>query len=876
VERAPQARRGVPAPKTRVPSIPADLVGRRRLLDSLWWDSAPDGRVALVTGAAGAGKTTLVAQWLEQRRSEQELAVAWVSLNPQDDEVHALWSAVLVALEQCGAWSDTPPLHDLEAPRRSVGQGFLAQLVDAIESAAVPVCLVLDDLHVLRDRAALDSIDALLRSLPKRFELVLSARFTPDLAVARLQVEGRLVRVTAPDLAFTREEVGALLHRHGLQVCPEDLTALHRRTEGWAAGLALAVSSMGRRADVHRFIEEFAGDDRTMADYLVGEVLRQLEPDVVDFLLAASICDDVDHDLAVAVTGRPDAARLLDEVEHANVLVTRAAGHDTTYRYHAMLREYLQAELARRDPGLVPVLHRRAAGRLAARGEPLRALEHAVAAADPGLVRDVVAREGLRLVWTGSASRVRRALARARRAGLVDPVLGLVEAVAALDAGDTAALADVEHTLAVLPPSAVADPAWALMATLVRARIALWNGEVAAAVELVGEVDRPLDPDLRLYADGVRAAVRLSSGDQDAEELLTDVVARARAMGRRGQVVSGLAQLTVAAGARADTVEVVARAREVLDHADRLGLGGGPHGATAHVALGWAGYLRADDEMAATGLAEAVALIDAGVCEPATELAARTLAAVLDADAAPAVAADRLRAAWGTDRPLAAWRALAAIVPQTELRLALGLGRRVAAERIVSATAARLGEGAETVLLRAAQALDRGRPDVAERHVRPVLAGSLPAVNGVTSVSAHLLGATAWERQGGRVRAHRALVDALAEAEPLGLARPFLDSGPEVLALLDDGIGRFGRHEAFVALLRSRRVAHEAPGPQNLTARELELLAELPTLGTNEEIAAALVVSVNTVKTHLRSIYRKLGVSTRREAMLAARRRGLV
>jgi LuxR family transcriptional regulator, maltose regulon positive regulatory protein len=97
-----------------------------------------------------------------------------------------------------------------------------------------------------------------------------------------------------------------------------------------------------------------------------------------------------------------------------------------------------------------------------------------------------------------------------------------------------------------------------------------------------------------------------------------------------------------------------------------------------------------------------------------------------------------------------------------------------------------------------------------------------------------------------------------------------------VLALLDGGIGRFGRHEDFVALLRSRRAAHETPGAQNLTARELELLAELPTLGTNEEIAAALVVSVNTVKTHLRSIYRKLGVSTRREAMLVARRRGLV
>lgn len=832
--------------------------------------------MTLVTGAAGAGKTTLVAQWLAQRRAGQDLAVAWVSLTPQDDEVHALWSAILVALEQSGAWTDPAPVCDLEAPRRSVGQGFLAQLVDALEGAATPVCLVLDDVQVLRDRAALGGLDALVRTLPKRFELVLCARFTPPLALTRLQVDGRLALVTAPELAFTRDEADALLRRHGVQVGPEDLTTLHRRTEGWAAGLVLAASSMGRLTDVHRFVEEFAGDDRTVADYLVGEVLRQLEPDVVDFLLAVSICDDVDHDLAAAVTLRPDAARLLDEVERANVLVSRAAGHDGAYRYHALLREYLQAELARRDAGLVPVLHRRAAQRFAARGEPLRALEHAVAAADLGLARDVVARDGLRLIWTGSASRVRRALARARSAGLVDPTLGLVEAVAALDAGDAAALADVEHTLAVLPPSAVADPAWAQLATLVRARTALWMGDAASAAELVAEAGRPRDPDLRLYADGVRGAVLLARAEQEAEELLADVVARARAMGRRGQVLGALAQLTVAAGVRGDALEVVSRARQVLEHADRLGLGGGPHGATAHVALGWAGYLRADDELAATGLAEALALVDAGVAEPATELALRALAALLEADTAPAVAADRLRAVWGATRPLAAWRPLAAIVPQAEQRLALALGRRSVSDQIVVVTAARLGEVAETAVLRAAQALDRGRPDAAERHVGPVLTGDLPAVSGVTTVSAHLLAATAWARQGGRVRAHRAVVDALALAEPLGLVRPFLDCGPEVLGLLDSGIGRFGRHEDFVSRLRARRGAQEAPGAQNLTARELELLAELPTLGTNEEIAAALVVSVNTVKTHLRSIYRKLGVSTRREAMLVARRRGLV
>ncbi len=879
MDRAPQARRrdGVPAPKTRVPSLPPDLVARPRLIDGLGRGSVPDGRAVLVTGGAGAGKTTLVAHWLERRRATHDLAVAWVSLFPEDDEVHALWSAVLAALEQSGAWLDNPPpLEDLEAPRGTAGQGFLARLVDAIEDAAVPVCLVLDDLQVLRDRAVLAGLDLLLRALPKRFELVMCSRFTPDLAVARLQVEGRLVRVTASDLAFTPDEVGVLLGHHGLEVGPEDLATLHRRTEGWAAGLVLAVSSLGRIEDAHRFIEQFAGDDRAVSDYLVGEVLRQLEPRVVDFLLATSVCDLLDDDLADAVTGRTDAARLLDELDRANALVTRAAGPRATYRYHALLREYLQAELARRDPVLVPELHRRAAERLAARGEPLRALEHAVAAADPELVRQIVVREGLRMVWTGSAPRVRRALSHARRAGPVDPRLGLVEAVAALDAGDAAALAEVEHVLAILPPSAVAEPAWAQLAMLVRARTALWNGEVAAAVELVGESGRPRDPDLGLYADGVRGAVLLASGDLGAEGLLVDVVARAQAMGRHAQVIDGLAQLTVAAGARANAGETVRRAREVLAHAERLGVAGGPHGATAHVALGWAGYLGADDEMAAAGLADAWALIDAGAVEPATDLAARTLAAVMVAASDPALAADRLRAAWAPDHPLGTWWGLAAIVPQTEQRLALALGRRAAADRIVAFTAARLGEGPVTALLRAVQALDRGRPEVAARHVEPVLDGSLSTASGFTAVGAQLLASTISARQGRSVRAHRALVDAVECAAPLGLVRPFLDRGPEVLDLLDAGVGRFGRHEAFVARIRSRRATASAPGPENLTARELELLAELPTLGTNEEIAAALVVSVNTVKTHLRSIYRKLGVSTRREAMLAARRRGLV
>lgn len=878
MDRAPQARRRdeVPAPKTRVPSLPTHLVGRPRLLEGLGHGGA-DGRVVLVTGAAGAGKTTLVAHWLQRRRAEQELAVAWVSLTPEDDEPRALWSAVLAALEESGAWVESPsPLAELETPRRAVGQAFLARLVGAIEAAAMPVCLVLDDVQVLRDRAALSSLTMLLRALPKRFELVLCTRFTPDLALARVQVEGHLVRVTAADLAFTRDEVDTLLSHHGLALGPDDVAALHRRTEGWAAGLVLAVSSLGRLSDAHRFIDDFADDDRTMADYLVGEVLRQLEPDVVDFLLAASICDRVDDDLAVAVTGRPDAARLLDVLERANVLVTRIAGQEPVYRYHALLREYLRAELARRDPSLVPELHRRAARRLDQRGEPLRALEHAVAAGDRELVREVAAREGLRLVWTGSGARVRRALAGARRAGLAEPSLGLVEAVAALDVGDTAALADVEHTLAILPPSAVTDPAWAQLAMLVRARTALWNGEVAAAEELVGEVGRPLEPDLGVYADGVRGAVLVASGGRGAEDLLTEVVQRARAMGRHGQAVGGSVQLAMAACARGDTHEVVDRARDALEQADGLGLAGGPHGAMAHLALGWAGYLRADDEMAAAGLAEAGALVDAGVVEPATELATSALAAVVVAGTDPAVAADRLRAVWRPDRHLGAWRALAAIVPQVEQRLSLALGRRAAADQVVAQTASRLGDGPETAVLRAAQALDRGRLDAAERHLLPVLDGRLVATSGFTTVSAHLLAATVSDRQGSSVRAHRALVDALEVAEPLGLVRPFLDHGPEVPALLDSGIGRFGRHEAFVARVRSLGAPPAAPGTETLTARELELLAELPTLGTNEEIAATLVVSVNTVKTHLRSIYRKLGVSTRREAMLVARQRGLV
>lgn len=852
---------------------------RDRLLDAL--DGAPTngepgGRVVVVTGPPGAGKTTLIADWLTRRAERSGRPHAWVTAS-SDEDVHSLWSAIITAIVGAGAWPGPGPLDDLDAPRGVLTDEVLAAVVEALESLPEPLCLVLEDVHEIRDPAAVHSLELLLRNLPERLELVLSARYVPERVLARLRLDGMLTDIDSRSLAFTADEVRQLLESHGITLDPADAGRLLARTDGWAAGLRLAVPALHHAADPRAFIDDFAGDDRAVADYLVGEVLAGTAPDVLDLLLRTAVCDELDVELAAELSGREDAGAVLHDLERTNGLVARLDGRGVRYRYHGLLRDYLLAELHRRGPAGVRRAHAAAARWFAARGSALEALDHAAEADDWRLVRELVHDHGLDLVLEGSGARLRRHLARCQSCthGGRDDEIDLIESLAALTDGD---VVRADELLAGVGADPDGGGFPAELERLARGLAALRHGQIDAAGRLLAAPASSTDQGLRELGSMVAALAHLAAGEADrAEPLLREGIELATAHHHAFGLLQGQVLEAILAAVRCDTAAMLAAAGSATRFAAAHGWPRAPRVVEAHLVRGWAGYAAMDDEATAVGVSEALDLLGDRP-EPHTELSARALAALhlAERDSGRGVALARLVALWDGPLPARSWLPLRAGLPLAVQRLALSLGRRATADHLVSRAVDGLDDLGEVRVLHGEQALDHGRPEAAARLVAPVLDGAVGCVVVATTVTAALLRCRASVRLWADVHAHEALCQAIEIAAPLGLVRPFADAGPDVRDLLDRGVGRFGAHEDFVAHVRATIGARPGSPAPGLTEREVALLHELPTLGTNEEIAGSLSVSVNTVKTHLRSIYRKLGVATRREALLAARQRGLL
>lgn len=882
------------APKVRVPAPHPALVPRERLLRLLSTESATRdgaGVVRLVCAPAGSGKTTLLSAWAHTLRSAPTRArrrggrpgdgqVAWVSVDTDDNNVFLLWSAILAGLEETGAFPPDSPLYRLSPPRRDVERGFLAAVVAVIDALSEPVWLVLDDVHELRDPAALHSLDLLLRNLPRKLRPVLSARFEPPLNLHRLRLDGMLREIGTGHLMFTREEAALLLAAHEVQLTDADLDLLLERTEGWAAGLRLAAMSLVDATDPAALIADFIGDDCAVADYLVAEILSRQPAHIRRFLLATSVCAEFAVELAGALSGRDDAGEILDRLERANALVTRLdqAGH--WYRFHPLLRGYLRAELARRDASALPRLHGVAARWFAANGAPARALEHAVAAADSDLISRLVERSGLQQVMSGEGAPLRRLLDEVPPQVLASPGVALVAAAAALDVGDvTTAEARLEHMGVGIDEHRNARLR-ALHATVAvhRARLGGDIGAAMAALENTPAADTG-DPDLDLLALVNRGTALLWLDDHDAGERdLHRALALATARHRDSVALHCLVHLAAVAAADADFVGMAERADAAIAFAAERGWAHTSRCAYAYGMAAWAAHQRLDDEAAHRFAPLAVELLE-GQTDPNVELTARSLAAIVGFDAAEdrhaVVAGLRehwLRLAGGQLAP-----SLVAYVAPVHQRLALRVGELAWAADVAERVRRLLGGAtAESHLLRAVLNVQKGRVEDARALLRPALDGELRHHLATTLIDAWLLEAVLADRAGDRYRAHQALGEAVRLAAPRRALRPFVDGGEPVRALLAGGAGRFGRHEDFAAEARAA-LPPQVPGATDvLTARELELLAELPSMRTAEEIAASLLVSVNTVKTHLRGIYQKLGVNNRRQAISVARRRGLL
>ena len=857
-------------------------VVRQRLHGLL--DEGVQGPLTLLAAPPGYGKTLLLTSWAAEGRPPGP--VAWVRAGPGDHQPSRFWAHVLAALRGAGV---VPPggLLDGLNPRAEIGDAFLRPFVGGLFELDGPVVLIVDDLHEATGQAVVSQLRFLLRHAPPQLRLVVSSRADPPLALHRLRVAGQLGELREAELAFTLEEAGALLADHGVELSRADLTLLWRRTEGWAAGLRLAALSLRAHPQPGRFVADLAGDDRAIAGYLVEEVLAAQPPELRAFLLRTAVADRLCGDLADALTGGSDGARVLARLEREHVFTSAVGPGRTWYRYHPLFAELLRAELRYEHAAELPQLHRRAASWHAGNGRPATAVRHALAAGDADGAAALLVAGWAPMLAEGRAAVLAELLSR-----LPGELVRTTPELAVLTALSRLALGELEEADAWLGLAAAAEPRFARepsaamhLARLYRARLV---GDVADAgpavrVLLAPAVDTAAGDDHRILALALLGAAQLWSGQlDDAAGTLERALADA---GRRGRDVVALAvtaHLALLEAARGRLGRAEELAREAIEQARRVDWSASPQLACADLALAACAYHRDD-------LAAAVAALDrvrseALAGDRPVRLAAAILAAWLaagggagDAETALARLDDALGATGG--RPPRLLRA-AARAGRAKLRAAVGDeaaaaldpddGRRAPVEAVVSA---RLQ-------------LARGDPAAAVRTLAPLLPGApgeppeLPL-----AIEACLVDALASQQLADHAAAVHSMRLALDLAAPEGYRRAFVEGGTPVRVLLADHLHWERTHHRLVgSLLERLRTATPTDGPAALakppapaplvvplSEREQVVLRYLSSRLSAGEIADELYVSVNTVKTHIKSIYRKLDTNRRWDAVKRAR-----
>jgi LuxR family transcriptional regulator, maltose regulon positive regulatory protein len=864
----------LPAPPVRVhtskiavPELPAEFTPRPALRGRL--DEATADQIVVVSAPAGSGKTLMLADWV---RSAEGPETAWISLDSDDNDPRRLWSAVLAAVlalpsvaadaEQAGQATLPPEDADL-----------VETLADLLDRADRPVRVVLDDVHELTGREVLRDLARLARLAPAGLRLVLTSRSDPPISVPRLRLEGRLYELRADALRFTLTDTAALLTATGLALSDPQIRVLHARTEGWAAGLRLAALAMRRTDDPVAFLSEFSGDERSVAEYLTGEILEGLTSDIQDFLRVVSVCSPLPVALAVELSARAHAGSLLDDLLHDTALVERTSPGE--YRIHPLLRSYLAADLARTRPEVYRLLQRSAARWWVDHEQPVHALRHAERSGDRVLTTALVRRSGVPLLLGGDLGPLRRALAAVGAgARTEDPWLALTAAITHLDARDLPAAARELMNARDAWPEEPEPGLAALRASAELLAAGLGLEGTSFAVTGTGSTE----PGLEALLHVSRGAAEFGNPDGTDVDLARRELELALALARAHDLgyleVQSLSMLATLAAMGGDHPGMVLMAERAVAAAARRGRHPSAWSAGPMGMLAYADLMAGDPAAAAARCDDALSAWDTLPPEAAYTLHGVHGAALAD-QGRRAEGLAEIRSAREDFADTPAPPSMLAGLAVLEHRAALLNGNLDAAARVETWLAPRIGATGELLLLRAWTEEANGRHEQARGIVEPVLRPGTLNLLPSTVVEAHLVVAESALQADDLDVGRRCLESALAQAEAVGAVRSFALAGPRTQELLTaraagNGTGPFARR---VAAARNAVVADAAA---LLSDRELAVLAMLPSLLSAREIADEFTVSVNTVKSHIRSIYAKLDVSSRRDAVLRAHDRGLL
>jgi len=857
------------------------LIDRGDLLAAL--DRAAAGKVTIISAPAGSGKTSLLRAWAGRPGQPHRLAVMQVQRDQHDAQ--QFWLALLGAVRQASA--TVSPAEPPAATPEFNGRAMVDRVLSELGGHHGRLILVIDDLHELACPDALAQLTRLLTNLPRDVHAVLATRRDLPLRLHQLRLAGELAEIRAADLRFSERETRELLDASGITLSEAGAALLHQRTEGWAAGLRLAAISLADHPDPERFVEEFSGSDRTVAEYLLAEMLEHQPGEVQQLLLRTSLLDGVNGELADLLTGRTGSERILLELEDANAFVVSLDAGRTWFRYHHLFADLLRLELRRTLPEEVPILHRRAAEWFTQHGQVVDAIRHTQAAGDWPAAARLLADHSFSLMLDGQTQTI-QALLRAFPPGADHPELALVHATVELVEGrldEAAAHLVVAETYAEGTP---ADRQRGLRVAIAALKLSLarrrgrWAGVVEQVRFLASPVTGQSDEDIALGSD-LRAVALMnlgiveawSLGLEDAERHLQEGADLAREIGRPYLEVSCLAQLGFASKIR-PFATARRRCQEAIALAERHGWGTEPIVAPALVTLAgvlvWTGDLDGGERWVQR--TELALQADTG---PDIRLLLHLTTGILRAcRGRHREALEEFSAAERLRSQLEGSHALASQVTGWLLTTQARLGMTGEARACLAALDDERAGSGEIRNACAVICLAEGDPAAALRALQDVLDGTAPVVGYVTVVVTHLLAGLAHRQLGDQRAANEAVERALTLAEADRLVLPFAITGSaELLEALP-------RHEtAHAALLTdildvvhgSSLAAEDPPVPQTeeLSPTELRVLRYLPTNLSRPEIAGELSVSVNTVNTHIRNIYAKLQARDRSSAVQRAR-----
>ncbi|HEX4791860.1 MAG TPA: LuxR C-terminal-related transcriptional regulator [Actinospica sp.] len=890
--------------------------------DALFEQLGRAGRIIGISAPAGSGKTTLLRSWV--RSADLAERATHVSVQGAGRDPQRFWIAVVDALRGTAAGSEL--VRPLTAAPELDGWAVVEQLLADLVPLRERIWLIIDDLHELAGTETLSQLQLLMLRAPAELRFLLATRHDMSLGLHRLRLDGELTEIRASRLRFTLEESGALFEAAGLSLSEQAVALLHRRTEGWAAGLRLAALSLAGHPDPDSFAAEFSGNERTVAEYLLAEVLEQQPAQVRELLLRTSVLDRVNGRLADLLTGGSGGEQILLDLEQAGAFVLAVDPHRSWFRYHRLFADLLQLELRRTGSARLPELHAAAAGWYAANGFPVDAIRHAQAARDWGLAARLLSAHWVDLYLDGQGAAAEELLA-----GFPGPVADADAELAVLMAArdlDRGSLQKVGRRLALAVRGSGSVPEdrrkhFEVMCTVLRLRLVRRQGDLPAVAE---EAERLLaavetaDAMQEGLGDALRALALLSLGSAEVSALRLDGanrhpeqgIALAQRIGRPYLELSGLAydaQLAVTSSYTAGAE----RSLRAIELARKHGWSDKPVTTVAWAVRAEALIVQGRPGEAEPWLARAQRTLQPEA-NPVAGVNLRYVTACFElARGEHAAALATLRAAEQLAHTLVTPHVLLPPMRARVLHAMVRLGEARQVERALAemqadergSTPMRTVEAA----LRLAQSDPQAARDALATHADDSRAGDRP----LWAVAALLLEATACDALGRADDAAHALERALDAAEPDHLLFPFLlHPAP---GLLERHAGRSTAHGALTREILSRlgtgpgygagprsysdsdscagtgadtdadtgrdaaasaRSAAQAHMREPLSGSEMRVLRYLPTNLSAPEIAAELSLSVNTVRTHMRHVYEKLGAHRRFEAVELARSLGLV